>query len=55
MLALAFVLLWAGVALLIDAFASRHPSRRPLAERLAPYQPPVSLADEAEHWLRDQP
>ncbi len=45
-------LVWAGSALLIDAWLRR--SRRPtLAERLGPYQP-TSVAEEAERWIRTQ-
>ena len=45
----AFLLLWAGSALLIDDLVRR--ARRPsLVERLRPFLPTV--ADEAELWLR---
>ena len=48
LLAVAFLLLWAGMTLLIDSWVRRQ--RRPsLYERLAPYVPTV--ADEAELWL----
>jgi hypothetical protein len=53
-LALVFVLLWPGVALLIDSVASRPRGGRSLADRLGPYQAPASLVEEAEHWLREQ-
>jgi len=43
------LLVWAGAALLIDAWHKR--ARRPdLTERLAPFQP-RSVADEAQEWL----
>jgi hypothetical protein len=54
MLALVFDLLWVGVALLIDGLTSGARRRMSLAERLAPYQPPPSVAEEAERWLGQQ-
>ncbi len=49
LIGVAGLLLWAGTALLLDAWIRRQ--RRPtLAERLAPYQP-RHVADEAEEWL----
>jgi hypothetical protein len=42
---------WAGAALLSDAWKCRHP-RGDLAERLAPFR--STIADEAEAWLRRQ-
>ena len=42
------LLVWAGSALLIDAWLrTRQPD---FSERLLPYQPP-SLGEEAERWL----
>jgi hypothetical protein len=45
------ILLWAGTALLIDAWHCRRPSID-LAERLRPFQP--SVAEEVEAWLSRQ-
>ena len=46
-----FVLVWAGSALLLDAWFRK--ARRPdLAERLAPFQRPW-ISDEVEQWLRE--
>jgi hypothetical protein len=45
------ILLWAGIALLTDAWHCRRPSID-VAERLGPFQP--SLADEVQEWLRQQ-
>ena len=51
LLVVAFLMLWAGSALIIDWWLERR--RRPsLYERLAPYVPTV--ADEVEFWLRRQ-
>ena len=47
-LTVAFVLMWAGATLLIDAWL-QHRRRPSLCERLAPYMP--TLADEVETWL----
>lgn len=52
LLALVFVLTWAGSALLINSYA-RRTTRPSLADRLRPFQP--SIADEAEFWLRRLP
>ena len=53
---LAFVgvgfLVWVGSTLLGDAWLRRS-RRATLAERLAPYQP-ISVAEDAERWLRTQ-
>lgn len=51
MLTLVFVLLWAGVALLIDGLTSAARRRPSLGDRLPPYQPPPGVAEEAERWL----
>ena len=51
LLVVAFLMLWAGVALILDGWPRRHPD---LAERLRPYGA-QSLAEEAEDWLRWQP
>ena len=50
-LTLAFVLTWAGSALLIDA-SPEHRRRPSLSERLAPYM--ATVGGEAEVWLRRQ-
>ena len=48
LLVVAFLLLWAGMSLLIDSWVRRQ--RRPsFYERLAPYV--TTVADEAELWL----
>jgi hypothetical protein len=52
LLAVAFVLLWAGSALLIAAWLDRR-NRPTLTERLRPFQP--TIADDAELWLSRQP
>jgi hypothetical protein len=52
LLAVVFVLIWAGSALLVDGWLHRRRSRT-LAERLQPFQPTV--ADEAELWLKRRP
>lgn len=52
LLVLSGLLMWAGSALLLDAFMNRSP-RPGLAERLAPFHRPY-VADEAQRWLRDQ-
>jgi hypothetical protein len=50
-LVIVFLMVWAGVTLIIDGSLWRR--RRPdLVERLGPFQP--SIADEAEVWLRRQ-
>jgi hypothetical protein len=51
-LGIAFVLAWAGLALLLDAWFKRK-HRPHLAERLAPFQRPW-ISDEAERWLKDR-
>jgi hypothetical protein len=51
-LAVFFVLVWAGATLLIDAYIRRD-RRRSLTDRLLPYQPP-SLADEISEWLSER-
>ena len=53
LIGVAGLLLWAGPALLLDAWIRRQ--RRPtLAERLAPYQQ-RHVSDEAEEWLQGRP
>jgi hypothetical protein len=52
LLAVVFVLMWAGSALLIDSWL-RCRSRPTLEERLAPFR--ATVVDEAEFWLRRQP
>jgi hypothetical protein len=54
MLALVFVVLWAGAALLIDGLTSGVRRGPFLPERLAPFWPPPSVAEEAERWLGEQ-
>jgi hypothetical protein len=51
LLTVADLLLWVGVALLLDAWLDRRRQRPSLSERLMPYQDP-SVADGAEAWLR---
>jgi hypothetical protein len=46
------LLFWAGARLLLDAWWRRW-DRPDLAEPLRPHQP-MSLADEAQHWLDSQ-
>lgn len=49
-LALVFILVWAGSALLLDT--GNRSRRKSLEVRLRPFQP--TLADEVELWLRRQ-
>jgi hypothetical protein len=51
-LALALILVWSAVTMLLDAWRRRR-RRRDLAERLLPYQSPT-VADEAQEWLQRQ-
>jgi hypothetical protein len=50
-LVIAFLMVWAGVTLIIDGSLRRR-RRLDLVERLRPFQP--SIADGAEVWLRRQ-
>jgi hypothetical protein len=45
------VLFSSGVWVVVTGWRPRRPSRRQLAERLAPFAP-TPLADEAEEWLQ---
>ena len=53
LIVLVFLVNWPGTRLVIHAIG-RLRRRKDLAERLAPFRKPPSLADEAERWLRSQ-
>jgi hypothetical protein len=52
LLVVVFLLVWAGVTLMIDGWVRRQ-RRRDLTERLWPFRP-ATVADEAQRWLNRQ-